>query len=77
MKNTHVGERCALFRKEVLNISLSGLCRATGQNVKNISAFEHGRSSNLKYLFAYFQVCNEEQQKLFAHYIFGGVDNGN
>lgn len=77
MKDTHVGERCALFRKEVLNISLSGLCRATGQNVKNISAFEHGRSSNLKYLFDYLQVCNEEQQKQFAHYVFGGVDNGN
>lgn len=71
-----VGKRCSEFRKDVLQVTLTELCNKTGQNIKNISAFEHGRSSNLKYLFDYLQVCNEEQQRLFAKYVFGGVENG-
>lgn len=71
-----VGRRCAEFRREVLEVTLTELCNKTGQNIKNVSAFEHGRANNLKYLFFYLTLCDEEQKRQFAKYVFGGVENG-
>lgn len=72
-----VGEQCAEFRENVIQLNLSEFCRAVNANVKSVWAFEHGKANNLKYLFFYLQFCKDDtMQKQFARQVFGGVKNG-
>lgn len=66
-----VGNFCREFRKNTLNKTLNEICENTDIQSKTLSAFENGRANNIKYLFLYYNVCNEEQKQLFV----GGVFN--
>ena len=65
-----IGEFCKQFRKEVLNLSLTEFARLTGENLKNVHAFEKGRANNIKYLYLYYDLADEEQKREFAIRLF-------
>lgn len=65
-----IGRFCEQFRKEVLNLSLTEFARLTGENLKNIHAFEKGRANNIKYLYLYYDLADEEQKNEFAIRLF-------
>lgn len=67
----NVGYFCKDFRMNVLNITLDEICKDTDIKTKTLSAFENGRANNIKYLFLYYNCCNEEQKQQFV----GGVFN--
>lgn len=52
-----VGSYCRHYRMFVAELTLKDV---VGENyVKNLSAFEHGRSSNLIYLLEYMRIADE------------------
>lgn len=61
---------CRNFRIKTLNIKLVDFCKITDSNIKNVSAFEHGRANNIFYLTLYYDVANETQKKEFLKGIF-------
>lgn len=65
-----IGRFCEQFRKEVLNLSLTEFARLTGENLKNIHAFEKGRANNIKYLYLYYDLADTEQKNEFAVRLF-------
>ena len=65
-----VGEFCRDFRINQLNMSLTEFCNISELNIKNVSAFEHGRANNIKYLFKYYRICNDSLKKQFASELF-------
>ena len=65
-----VGLFCKQFREDHLNISLTEFCKITNQNIKNVNAFEYGRANNIKYLYYYYKLADEDKRKLFSTYIF-------
>lgn len=66
----NVGYFCKNFRMNVLNKTLSDICKDTNIKIKTLSAFENGRANNIKYLFLYFHACNDEQKKQFLEGLF-------
>lgn len=62
-----VGEYCQQFRMNVLKITQHEIYIKTGTNVKTLSAFENGRSSNIEHLFKYIDLCNEEQKTILIN----------
>jgi len=65
-----IGKFCYNFRKEVLKLTLTEFSKITGENLKNIHAFEKGRANNIKYLYLYYDLANEEQKKEYAIGLF-------
>ncbi len=65
-----IGKFCYHFRKEVLELTLTEFSRITGENLKNIHAFEKGRANNIKYLYLYYDLADAEQKKEFAMRLF-------
>ena len=57
-----VGEYCREFRMQKLRLRLQDV--EGGEQVKTLSAFEHGRSANIYHLFKYVRSCKDRQQKL-------------
>lgn len=66
----HVGEYCKQFRLNELNMTLKDI--ATDGNIKTISSFEHGKSTNMKHLFKYVDNCQDYKQKL--NFFIGLID---
>lgn len=56
---------CKAHREQVLKITLMELSERTGINIKTISAFENGRSSNMNHLFLYIDESNAEELDSF------------
>ena len=65
-----IGKFCYNFRKEVLGLTLTEFSKITGENLKNIHAFEKGRANNIKYLYLYYDLADAEQKKEFAMRLF-------
>lgn len=65
-----VHEFCKLFRKTVLGLSLQEVSEITGIKASTLSSFENGRSNNLKHIFVYYSLGNEEQKEYFRNNIF-------
>ena len=65
-----IGKFCGYFRKEVLELTLTEFSKITGENLKNIHAFEKGRANNIKYLYLYYDLADAEQRKEFAMRLF-------
>lgn len=65
-----VANECKFFRINVLHLSLTDMADITGINIKTLSAYEHGKSSNLSIMLQYFKLANDEQKKLLAENIF-------
>ena len=58
-----IGNFCKDFRENVLHVSLTDFCNEMNENIKNVSAFENGRANNIKYLFLYKNMCNNDNEK--------------
>lgn len=63
-----IGGFCKEFREKVLCISLTDFCTVMNENIKNVSAFENGRANNIKYLFLYKNMCNNDNEKQQFYY---------
>lgn len=61
----YVGEYCRCYRSITLNITLKRMAELTGINIKTISAFENGRSTNMEHFFEYCQLGNDNQRQTF------------
>lgn len=57
-----IGKYCRKFRINELEMTLKEV--EGSENVKTLSSFEHGRSSNLKHLLKYVKACKTREQKL-------------
>lgn len=57
----HIGEYCRFYRIVVLKLTLK---EVAGEDYKNLSNFEHGRSSNIKHMLKYVEKCETRQQKI-------------
>ena len=57
-----IGNFCKDFRKNVFHVSLTVFCTEMNENIKNVSAFENGRANNIKYLFLYKNMCNNDNE---------------
>lgn len=65
-----IGDYCRTFRMVTLRKRLIDVAGDT--NIKTLSGFEHGRSSNIEYMNNYYQACDtESQQMLFKQ----GIDD--
>lgn len=65
-----IGRYCKEFRINILNISLTEFSKKNGLNLKNVHAFEQGRANNIRYLYAYYDLADEEQKREFAIGLF-------
>lgn len=61
--NSELSEICAYFRKHVLKVTLKELSKRTNIPISTLSSFEHGYSSNLRYIYLYLVSCETENQK--------------
>lgn len=70
-----VGDMCRSFRCKHLKLTLQGMSEETGFNRATISAFEHGKSSNMLLLLSYYKLCKTEKQKdYFIHRLFDSIE---
>lgn len=60
-----VGEYCKVYRAITLNITLKRMSELTDINMKTISAFENGRSTNMEHFIQYSQLGNDNQREQF------------
>lgn len=59
-----IGKYCRKFRINELELTLKEL--EGDENIKALSAFEHGKSSNVNHLLKYVKKCiNKDQQIKF------------
>lgn len=66
-----IGDVCQTFRKVKLGYTLKQMQYLTGYDYHTISAFEHGKSSNMLLLLSYYSLSkNEEQKDYFIHRLF-------
>ena len=61
--NFEVSTICGYFRRNVLKMTFKEFSELTGIPISTLSAFESGRSSNLKFIYVYLVSCETEQQK--------------
>lgn len=67
-----IGSYCRKFRTEVLGLTLEQLEFKTLVNLKTLSAFENGNSSNLNLIDPYIKACNNIiSRRVFIH----GISN--
>lgn len=70
----NIGKWCSNFRHDILDMSLTELATRSKTNIKTLSAFEHGKSTNMKHIFSYYNACNTDyERKVFAEYLFRGL----
>lgn len=63
-----INEWCKKFRTDTLKLTLNEMSEITGTNLKTISAYEHGRSSNIAHLYLYVDCCvDTEQEEVFLN----------
>lgn len=62
VQTVKIGKYCRKFRINELEMTLKEV--EGSANVKTLSSFEHGRSSNLKHLLKYVKACKTKEQKL-------------
>lgn len=65
----NIHEFCKIYRINILKITLKQMSNLTGIKIPTISSFENGRSSNIKHLYTYYEISNEEQKEYFRNNI--------
>ena len=65
-----IGKYCKNFREQKLHISLTDFCKEMSENIKNVSSFENGRANNIKYLYLYSSMCDDEIRNEFLQGLF-------
>lgn len=64
-KVKNLGSYCKQYRENTLNISLTDFAKRTESDLKNVSAFEHGKANNIMYLCLYYKMTpKSKRQKL-------------
>ena len=63
-KILRISEACKHFRIHVLKLTLAELSEKSGTNLKTISAYENGNSTNFNHLDIYLNNCTESQKSL-------------
>lgn len=58
----HIGKYCRYYRMNVLKMTLKEV--EGSFNVKALSSFEHGRSTNINHLLKYVKCCRTKEEKL-------------
>lgn len=61
---------CKLFRTTICNITLEQMSNKVNVNMKNLSAWENGRSNKVEYLFYYYDILDEFAKKQFIDAVF-------
>ena len=56
-----IGKYCRYYRLTVLEKTLKEV--EGSENIKTLSGFEHGRSTNLEHLIKYVKHCESREQK--------------
>lgn len=69
-KIKQIGIYCRNFRIDVFGLSLNDFCNKYGENIKNVSAFEHGKANNIKYVLYYLNECNEHELDTFSRGLY-------
>ena len=64
MNNTmlKIGKYCRKFRITELEMTLKEV--EGSENVKALSSFEHGRSSNMVHFVKYLRCCKDKEQRI-------------
>lgn len=64
MNNTKlkIGKYCRKFRITELEMTLKQV--EGSENIKALSSFEHGRSSNMIHLIKYVRCCKDKEQQI-------------
>lgn len=57
-----IGKYCRYYRMHELEMTLKEI--EGSENIKALSSFEHGRSTNIKHLLKYIKACKNYEQKL-------------
>ena len=57
-----IGKYCRNYRIVKLEMTLKEV--EGSENIKTLSSFEHGRSSNLEHLLKYVKACKTKEQRL-------------
>ena len=60
-----VGEYCKVYRAITLNMTLKRMSELTDINMKTISAFENGRSTNMDHFIEYSKLGDDIQRQQF------------
>ena len=61
-KYKRVGELCRDLRTHTLKLTLKEFCDKTNYKISTLSAFENGRSSNIKILFSYLNMIDKKDR---------------
>lgn len=62
---------CKIIRRDVCNCSLQTMGEIMGVNMKNLSAWENGRSNKAEYIFYYYDLLSTQSMKdTFLNLIF-------
>ena len=65
-----VGEYCKDYRINKMKITLTNFSNLSKLNIKNLSAFEHGKANSIEYLYYYYILSEEELKKDFSTGLF-------
>lgn len=66
-----IAQICKDIRINTLKMGLTEFSKENNENIKNIWAFENGKANNIKYLFLYYNMCEDEQvRRDFAQKLF-------
>lgn len=63
----NIGKYCRYYRMNVLEMTLKEI--EGNENIKALSSFEHGRSTNLEHLLKYVNKCKDNEQRF--HFLQG------
>lgn len=66
-KNNRVGEFCKDLRTHTLKLTLKEFCDKTNYKISTLSAFENGRSSNMKFLFSYLTMIDKKDRMKYLN----------
>jgi len=70
-----IGQYCRNYRLIRLRLTLKEVEK--NENVKALSSFEHGRSSNITHLLKYVEQCENNQQKVeFLEGLVATIEGG-
>ena len=68
-KNNRIGEFCKDLRKHILKLTLKEFCDKTNYKISTLSAFENGRSSNMKILLSYLTMIDKKDRMKYLNEI--------
>lgn len=69
-----IGKLCREYRMIHLQATLKDI--EGNENIKSLSSFEHGRSSNINHFMKYVEYCETKEEKMiFMSWIIKRMEN--